>query len=86
MEDLENKIVELFLDSTLEAICSATVIYLLMEGASLPTYDHVLQLTRCAVATSLPKITDNERKLKVLDVLPQVGVLFFHRRILVRVY
>ncbi|CAB4439295.1 unnamed protein product [Rhizophagus irregularis] len=74
MEDLENKIVELFLDSTLEAICSATVIYLLMEGASLPTYDHVLQLTRRAVDTSLPKITDNERKLKVSEVLSQMDI------------
>ncbi|CAB4403575.1 unnamed protein product [Rhizophagus irregularis] len=74
MEDLENKIVELFLDSTLEAICSATVIYLLMEGASLPTYDHILQLTRRAVDTSLPKITDNERKLKVSEVLSQMDI------------
>ncbi|CAB4433510.1 unnamed protein product [Rhizophagus irregularis] len=45
-----------------------------MEGASLPTYDHVLQLTRRAVDTSLPKITDNERKLKVSEVLSQMDI------------
>ena len=86
MANLVARIEALFLGGTLEAICSATVIYLSMEGASMPTYIFVRELAERAVNASLTKITNIERKMKVLEVLPQVSKLFFLRRGLVCVY
>jgi len=48
-----------------------------MEGASISVYNHIRELAERAVNASLTKITNYERKIKVLEVLPQVSELFF---------
>ncbi len=75
--NLVARIETLFLEGTFKAICSATVIYLSMEGASISVYNHIRELAERAVNASLTKITNYERKIKVLEVLPQVSELFF---------
>jgi hypothetical protein len=85
MSGLVAKVEALFLEGPFEAICSAAVIYLSMEGTSIPAYNYVRKLAERAVNASLTKITDFERKMKVLEVLPQVSELLFLRRVMVRV-
>ncbi len=77
MLNLVTRIETFFLKGTFEAICSAIVIYLSIKGASIPAYNHVRELAECAVNAFLTKITNYERKMKVLEVLPQISKLFF---------
>jgi hypothetical protein len=76
MTNLVAKIETLFLDGTLDAICSATVIYLTRKGTTLLPLLQVKDLTECAVNSSLSKITNFERRMKVLEVLPQVNTFY----------
>ncbi|RGB29162.1 hypothetical protein C1646_818666 [Rhizophagus diaphanus] len=59
---------------TLDAICSATVIYLIRKGTTLLPLLQVKDLTERAVNSSLSKITNFERRMKVLEVLPQMEI------------
>jgi hypothetical protein len=76
MTNLVAKIKPLFLDRTLDAICSATVIYLTRKGTTLLLLLQVKDLTERAVNSSLSKITNFERRMKVLEVLPQVNTFY----------
>ena len=76
MTSLVAKIETLFLDGTLDAICSATVIYLTRKGMTLLPLLQVKDLTERAVNSSLSKITNFERRMKVLEVLPQVNTFY----------
>ena len=76
MTNLVAKIETLFLDGTLDAICSATIIYLTRKGTTLLPLLQVKDLTECVVNSSLSKITNFERKMKVLEVLSQVNTFY----------
>ncbi|CAG8585018.1 4653_t:CDS:2 [Funneliformis mosseae] len=65
-------IIKFLLEESLENICSATVIYLTIEGDILSDYNTIRDLTDRAVTSALLKINDDSRKLKVLEVLPQM--------------
>ncbi|CAG8444689.1 8690_t:CDS:2 [Funneliformis caledonium] len=69
--ELGSKNREILLEGSLENICSATVIYLTIEGDILSEYNTIRDLTDSAVTSALLKINDYSRKLKVLEVLPQ---------------
>ncbi|RGB23294.1 hypothetical protein C1646_774727, partial [Rhizophagus diaphanus] len=58
----------------LDAICSAIVIYLTRKGTTLLLLLQVKDLTERAVNSSLSKITNFERRMKVLEVLPQMEI------------
>ncbi|KAG9288579.1 hypothetical protein G9A89_008451 [Geosiphon pyriformis] len=68
-----SKIEALFLEGSLDAICSATVIYLTRKGTALQPLLLVKDLAERAVNSSLTKITDFDRRMRVLEVLLQVG-------------
>ncbi|CAG8598566.1 6451_t:CDS:2 [Ambispora gerdemannii] len=71
MSNLVSKIEALFLKGSLDAICSATVIYLTRKGTALQPLLLVKDLAERAVNSSLTKITDFDRRMRVLEVLPQ---------------
>ena len=73
MANLVVKIESLLLEGSFDAICSATVIYHTMNKNNLPLYEHVRGIVERAVRSSLTKIEDSERKLKVLEILPEVS-------------
>ncbi|CAG8556483.1 9652_t:CDS:2 [Acaulospora morrowiae] len=74
MPNLVSKVDALFLEGSLDAICSATVIYLTRKGTTLQPLPLVKDLAERAVNSSLTKITDFERRMKVLEILPQMEV------------
>lgn len=76
MTSLVAKIETLFLNGTLDAICSATVIYLTRKGTTLLPLLQVKDLTERAVNSSLLKINNFERRMKVLEVMPQVNIIY----------
>jgi len=71
--NLVAKIETLLLEGPFDAICSATIIYHAMNKNNLPPYEHVRGIVERAVRSSLTKIEDSERKLKVLEILPEVS-------------
>ena len=75
MSDLVAKVETFLLKESLDAICSATVIYHTMNRNNLPSYEYVRGIVEQGVESSLAKLTrieDFERKSKVLDILPEV--------------
>ncbi len=70
------KIETLFLNRTLDAICSATVIYLTRKETTLLPLLQVKDLTERAVNSSLSKINNFERRMKVLEGLSQVNTIY----------
>ena len=44
-----------------------------MNKNNLPPYEHVRGIVERAVRSSLTKIEDSERKLKVVEILPEVS-------------
>ncbi|RHZ84709.1 hypothetical protein Glove_78g202 [Diversispora epigaea] len=71
MSILISKIETLFLEGSLEAICFAIIIYLTRKGTTILPLNDIKGFLECAVNASLEKITDFERKMKVLEVLTQ---------------
>ncbi|CAG8758730.1 21807_t:CDS:10, partial [Gigaspora margarita] len=71
MSDLVAKIENFLTQGTLETICGASVVYLAMDGDALYDYSDLEVLANSAVKTALKKITDADRKARVLEVLPQ---------------
>ncbi|CAG8575266.1 1880_t:CDS:2, partial [Paraglomus brasilianum] len=59
----------LLLEGPIDAICSATVVYLTMENGNIPPYDVVKDLAHRAVNSALTKIDDDERKAMISEVL-----------------
>ena len=72
MTILISKIETLFLEGSLEAICFATIIYLTRKGTTILPLKDIKDFAERAVNSSLDKITDFERRMKVLEVLTQV--------------
>ena len=76
MTILISKIETLFLEGSLEAICFATIIYLTRKGTTILPLKDIKDFAERAVNSSLDKITDFERRMKVLEVLTQVCKLY----------
>ncbi|RHZ66439.1 hypothetical protein Glove_307g52 [Diversispora epigaea] len=72
MTILISKIETLFLEGSLEAICFATIIYLTRKETTILPLKDIKDFAERAVNSSLDKITDFERRMKVLEVLTQV--------------
>ena len=68
MSNLVAKVEALLLQESLDTLCGASVIYLTIEDNTLPPREIVDR----AVTSSLAKLTDLERRTKVLEILPQV--------------
>ncbi|CAG8552639.1 14442_t:CDS:2 [Dentiscutata heterogama] len=71
MSTLKAKIESLLLEAPLEAVCSASIFYLTMDGDKVGEYDTIRTLANNAVTSALPKIKDKNRKSQVLKILPQ---------------
>ncbi|RHZ85259.1 hypothetical protein Glove_68g7 [Diversispora epigaea] len=67
MSILISKIETLFLEGSLEAICFATIIYLTRKGTTILPLNDIKGFSERAVNASLEKITDFERRMKVLE-------------------
>ncbi|RHZ69233.1 hypothetical protein Glove_286g22 [Diversispora epigaea] len=76
MTILISKIETLFLEGSLEAICFATIIYLTRKGTTILPLKNIKDFTERAVNSSLDKITDFERRMKVLEVLTQTDIIY----------
>ena len=72
MSNLVAKVEALLLQESLDTLCGASVIYLIIEDNTLPPYNDVREIVDQAVTASLTKIKDLERRIKVLEILPQV--------------
>ena len=72
MSNLVVKVEALLLQESLDTLCGASVIYLTIEDNTLPPYNDVREIVDRAVTSSLAKLTDLERRTKVLEILPQV--------------
>ena len=66
MSNLVAKVEALLLQESLDTLCGASVIYLTIEDNTLPPYNDVREIVDRAVTSSLAKLTDLERKTKVL--------------------
>ena len=73
MSNLVFKIKNILLNGSLDAICSANVVYLAMNGNDLGNYEDVRTLADNAVNSTLMKVTDTERRMKVLEILAEVS-------------
>ncbi|RHZ47830.1 hypothetical protein Glove_566g52 [Diversispora epigaea] len=76
MSILISKIETLFLEGFLEAICFATIIYLTRKRTTILPLNDIKGFSECAVNASLKKITDFERRMKVLEVLTQTEIIY----------
>ncbi|RHZ89334.1 hypothetical protein Glove_16g109 [Diversispora epigaea] len=68
MSILISKIETLFLEGSLEAICFATIIYLTRKGTTILSLNEIKGFTEHTVNASLEKISDFERRMKVLEM------------------
>ena len=71
MSNLVAKVEALLLQESLDTLCEASVIYLTIEDNTLPPYNDVREIVD-RVTSSLAKLTDLERRTKVLEILPRV--------------
>ncbi len=72
MSNLVAKVEALLLQESFDTLCGASVIYLTIEDNILPPYDKVQEIVNWAVNSSLVKLTDLDRRTKVLEILSQV--------------
>ncbi len=72
MSNLIAKIEALLLQESLDTLCRVSVIYLTIEDNTFPSYNDVWEIVDWAVTSSLAKLTNLERRIKVLEILPQV--------------
>ncbi|RIB06402.1 hypothetical protein C2G38_2046818 [Gigaspora rosea] len=68
------RIVTLLLEKSLDAICSASVVYLAMVYNTLDVYEDDRDLAERAVEEALKEINDSDRKEKVSEVLSQIKI------------
>ncbi|RHZ69783.1 hypothetical protein Glove_278g37 [Diversispora epigaea] len=73
---LISKIETLFLEGSLEAICFATIIYLTRKETTMLPLKDIKDFAEHVVNSSLDKITDFERRMKVLKVLTQTEIIY----------
>ncbi|RHZ89152.1 hypothetical protein Glove_18g138 [Diversispora epigaea] len=76
MTILISKIETFFLEGSLKAICFATIIYLTRKGKTILPLKDIKDFAKRAVNSSLDKITDFERRMKVLEVLTQTEIIY----------
>ncbi|KAF0373860.1 hypothetical protein F8M41_012945 [Gigaspora margarita] len=76
MSNLISKIETLLLKKPLEAICFATIIYLMRNGKTILPLNEIKVLAEFAVNISLPKINNSRRRVKVLEVLTQTDIIY----------
>ena len=74
MTHLISKIEALLLEEPLDSLCGASAVYLTIENDILPSLENIRVIVDRAVNSSLLKIGENERKIKVLEVLSQVSM------------
>ncbi|CAG8638846.1 5681_t:CDS:2 [Acaulospora morrowiae] len=72
MSNLVSQIENFLLSGPLDAICGASVVYLAMSDNNVDRYEEIRTLADHAVDLAIKKILDDERKVKVLEVLPQL--------------
>ncbi|GES80988.1 hypothetical protein GLOIN_2v1632380 [Rhizophagus clarus] len=72
MSNLVSKIENVLLTGPLDAVCGANVVYLAMNGNNLGKYEDVRTLADNAVNSALMKVTDTERRMKVLEILAEL--------------
>ncbi|CAG8793459.1 14321_t:CDS:2, partial [Racocetra persica] len=72
MSNLIVKIENFLMKETFDAMCGATVVYLTMEDSTVPPYNIVRDLADRAVNSALTKIENPKRRMKVLEILPQM--------------
>ncbi len=72
MSNLVAKVEALLLQELLDTFCKTSIIYLTIEDNTLPPYNDVWEIVNWAVTSSLAKLTDLERRTKMLKILPQV--------------
>lgn len=73
MSNLVSKIENILLNGPLDAVCGANVVYLAMNGNDLGNYEDVRTLADSAVNSALMKVTDMERRMKILEILAEVS-------------
>ncbi|CAG8757051.1 2051_t:CDS:1, partial [Dentiscutata heterogama] len=56
---------------SLDAICSASFVYLAIVDNTLGEYEDVRELAERAVKKALKEINDSDRREKVSEILPQ---------------
>ncbi len=69
MLNLVAKIEALLLQESLDTLCKVSIIYLTIKDNTLPPYNDVREIIDQAVTSSLAKLTNLERKTKVLEIL-----------------
>ena len=79
MSNLVFKIKNILLNGSLDAICSANVVYLAMNGNNLGNYEDVRTLADSAVNSALTKVTDMERRMKILEILAEVSDILIRK-------
>ena len=72
MSNLVAKVEALLLQESFDTLCGASVVYLIIENNILLPYNDVQEIVNQAVNSSLAKLTDLNRRTKVLEILPQV--------------
>ena len=72
MTNLVAKVEALLLQKSFDTFCEVSMVYLTIEDNILPPYDKVREIVDRAVNSSLAKLTDLDRRTKVLEILPQV--------------
>ena len=73
MSNLVSKIENILLNGPLDVVCGANVVYLAMNGNDLGNYEDVRTLVDSAVNSALMKVTDMERRMKILEILAEVS-------------
>ena len=69
MLNLVAKVEALLLQESFDTLCGASVVYLTIEDNILPPYDKVREIVDQAVNSSLAKLTDLGRRIKVFFLL-----------------
>jgi hypothetical protein len=71
---LEAKVEALLLKEPLDSLCGASAVFLTIENDVLPPLELIREIIDRAVNSSLLKIKENKRKIKILEVSTQVSI------------
>lgn len=74
MTNLVAKVEAFLLEESLNSLCGASAVYLTIENNILPPIERVRDIVDRAVNSSLLKIQETKRKIKILEVSTQVSV------------
>jgi len=79
MSNLVSKIENILLNRSLDAVCGANVVYLAINDNDLGNYEDVRTLADSAVNSALIKVTDMERRMKILEILAEVSDILIRK-------